>query len=277
MKEMHAEKPMETSKGQPTSVDSEILTVERHDKVAVVTMVHRPYNLSGPTLYRALLAAFEEVVKSGGRAILLKSGLRHFCAGADVSLWDERIANEGRAAMDPLILLRGFEQLPVPIVAAVHGACLGGGLELALACDFTVVAASAKLGSVEVALGVHPLLGGIQRQVQRIGAARAKEMAMLGHRYDAATLERWGLINRVVPDDELESVAMTIAQELAHGPTIAHAATKRLVTVAVNEGVDAADRQMGEIQKPIWASRDLRAGLDSFRAKGPGFALFEGE
>ncbi|MCA6100503.1 enoyl-CoA hydratase/isomerase family protein [Bradyrhizobium australafricanum] len=268
---------MEAEGHQNGQADNKIVTVERHGNVAVVTMVHRPYNLSGPTLYRALLAAFEGAVEAGSRAILLKSGLRHFCAGADVSLWDERIANEGRAAMDPLILLRGFEQLPVPIVAAVHGACLGGGLELVLACDISVVAASAKLGSVEVALGVHPLLGGIQRQVQRIGAVRAKEMALLGHRYDAATLERWGLINRVVPDDQLESAALTIAQELAHGPTVAHAATKRLVAIATNEGVDAADQKMWEIQKPVWASQDLRTGLDSFRARGPGFAVFEGK
>jgi enoyl-CoA hydratase/carnithine racemase len=129
---------------------------------------------------------------------------------------------------------------------------------------------------VEAALGVHPLLGGIQRQVQRIGAARAKEMTMLGHRYDAATLERWGLINRVVPDERLEEVALTIAAELANGPTIAHAATKKLVAVAVNEGVDAADLQMGEIQKPIWMSSDLRKGLESFRANGPGLTMFEG-
>jgi enoyl-CoA hydratase/carnithine racemase len=70
---------------------------------------------------------------------------------------------------------------------------------------------------------------------------------------------------------------MTIAQELAHGPTVAHAATKKLVTIAVNEGVDAADRAMFEIQKPIWASKDLRDGLDSFRKSGPGLATFEGK
>jgi enoyl-CoA hydratase/carnithine racemase len=256
---------------------SEMITVEYTEHVAVVTMVHRPYNLSGPDLYRSLLDAFETAMKAGSRAILLKSGLRHFCAGADVSLWDERIANQGKARIDPVEVLRGFENLPIPIVAAVHGACLGGGLELALACDFIVAAASAKLGSVEVALGIHPLLGGIQRHVQRMGAVRAKEMAMLGHRYDAATLERWGLINRVVPDEQLDAVAFTIAEELAHGPTVAHAATKKLVAIAVNQGVETADLAMAEIQKPIWASADLRRGLDSFRANGPGLTVFEGE
>jgi enoyl-CoA hydratase/carnithine racemase len=175
-----------------------------------------------------------------------------------------------------LEVLHGFEQLPIPIVVAVHGVCLGGGLEIALACDYIVAASSAKMGSVEVALGLHPLLGGIQRQVQRIGSARAKEMSMLGRRYDAATLERWGLINLVVPDAELEEVALSIAHELAAGPTVAHAATKRLVTVALNEGLEAADLAMGEIQKPMWASRDVLTGLESIRAEGPGLAKFEG-
>ncbi|MGT2473301.1 enoyl-CoA hydratase/isomerase family protein [Paraburkholderia terrae] len=178
--------------------------------------------------------------------------------------------------MDPLDVLRGFETLPIPIVVAVNGTCLGGGFEVALACDFSVVAESARIGSVEVALGLHPLLGGIQRQVMRAGPARAKELAMLGRRYDAATLERWGLINLVVPDDKLDEVALSVAQELAAGPTIAHAATKQLVRVAVNEGVAAADEAMFELQKPVWASQDLKRGLEAFDTAGPGTAIFEG-
>jgi enoyl-CoA hydratase/carnithine racemase len=230
----------------------------------------------GPTLYRALLEEFDEAVKRGSRAILLRSGLRHFSAGAEVSLFPDRIARQGKALMDPLEVLRGFETLPIPIVVAVNGTCLGGGFEVALACDFSVVAESAKIGSVEVALGLHPLLGGIQRQVMRAGPARAKELAMLGRRYDAATLERWGLINLVVPDDKLDEVALSVAQELAAGPTVAHAATKQLVRVAVNEGVAAADEAMFEVQKPIWASQDLKRGLEAFDTAGPGTATFEG-
>jgi enoyl-CoA hydratase/carnithine racemase len=260
-----------------TDMADQVLTVDQQGKVGIITMIYRPYNLTGPILYRALLEALAEMVSAGSRAILIKSGLKHFCAGADVSLWDERIANEGKPAISPIEVLRGFEHLPVPIVAAVRGSCLGGGLELALACDYIVAASTAKMGSVEAALGVNPLLGGIQREVQRIGAARAKEMIMLGRRYDAATLERWGLINRVVPDERLEEVALTIAAELANGPTVAHAATKKLVAIAVNEGVEAADLQMGEIQKRVWMSSDLREGLDSFRANGPGLAVFEGK
>jgi enoyl-CoA hydratase/carnithine racemase len=129
---------------------------------------------------------------------------------------------------------------------------------------------------VEATLGLHPLLGGIQRQVQRIGALRAKEMSMLARRYDAPTLEKWGLINLAVPEESLEKATMAIAEEFAQGPTLAHAATKELAYIAVNDGVAAADEAMARVQAPIWASEDLKAGLASFRKNGPGLAKFAG-
>lgn len=257
-------------------MSEDIVLKERHGLVTVLSMNYRPYNLVGPTLTRPLLSALRQAVEEGSRAVVLRSSLRHFCAGADISLFTARIGTQGEGTASPLDTLRGLETLPIPIVASVHGACLGGGFELVLACDYIVAAASAKIGSVETALGLHPLMGGIQRQVQRAGAARAKEMSLLGRRYDAATLERWGLINLVVPDDELDAASMTVAQELANGPTVAHAATKKLVAIAVNEGVEAADQAMAEVQKPIWASQDLKTGLASFKANGPGLAQFEG-
>src|SRR3546814_13437293 len=105
--------------------------------------------------------------------------------------------------------------LPIPIIASVHGVCLGGGFELALACDYIIAAQSAKIGSVEATLGLHPLMGGVQRQVQRAGMARAKEMSMLARRYDPATLERWGLLNLVVPDETLEEATLAVAEGFA--------------------------------------------------------------
>jgi Enoyl-CoA hydratase/carnithine racemase len=118
--------------------------------------------------------------------------------------------------------LRFMELLPIPLIASIHGVCLGGGLELALSCDYIIAASSAKIGSVEATLGLHPLLGGIQRQVQRIGALRAKEMSMLARRYDAPTLEKWGLINLTVPEESLEKATMAIARnsrKVRHWPT----------------------------------------------------------
>jgi enoyl-CoA hydratase/carnithine racemase len=254
---------------------------EQRGPVTVLTMVYKPYNLIGPTLMKPLWAAFKEAHEAGSRAIVLKSGLRHFSAGADLNLFGSRLqqgtsGTDSRDGWSRVDFLREVELLAVPIVASVHGVCLGGGVELALACDYIIAASSAKIGSVESALGLHPLMGGIQRQVQRVGVARAKEMSMLGRRYDAVTLERWGLINHVVPDEALDSATMTIAEELANGPTIAHAATKRVAYIAANEGVRAADEAMDELQEPIWASEDVRTGLASFRQNGPGLAKFKG-
>jgi enoyl-CoA hydratase/carnithine racemase len=178
--------------------------------------------------------------------------------------------------MSGIEFLRFMETFPIPLVASVHGVCLGGGLELALACDYIVAAKSAKLGSVEATLGLNPLMGGVQRQVQRIGAQRAKEMSMLARRYDASTLEAWGLINLAVPEEALERVTFTVAEELAQGPTLAHAATKQLAYIAANEGVVAADEAMAKVQAPIWTSEDLKIGLESFKKSGPGLAKFVG-
>src|SRR5215469_10399272 len=259
-----------------------IVTREERGNISVLTMVYRPYNLLGPKLINEIVVQIEASQKAGSRAIVIRSGLRHFSAGADLDIFDKRVAagaadqtSENRR-LSGVEFLRFMELLPIPLIASVHGVCLGGGLELALACDYIIAASSAKIGSVEATLGLHPLLGGIQRQVQRIGAARAKEMSMLARRYDAPTLEKWGLINLTVPEEQLETATMSIAEEFAQGPTVAHAATKQLVHIAANDGVDAADEAMAKIQAPIWASEDLKAGLASFRKNGPGLAKFAG-
>ena len=159
--------------------DDVVVRREERGLISVLTMKYGPYNLLGPTLIGAIAAEVTAAQEAGSRAIVLRSGLRHFSAGADVNLFDARIEQEGRreAAISGVDFLKLLELLPIPIVASVHGVCLGGGFELALACDYIIAASSAKIGSVEVALGLHPLLGGIQRQVQRAGAMRAKGLS----------------------------------------------------------------------------------------------------
>ncbi|MDT5289600.1 MAG: hypothetical protein QOF88_4489, partial [Mycobacterium sp.] len=234
-------------------------------------------NLMGRGFTEQLIDALRWAGQSGARAAILRSALRHFSAGADLDdMLDAATGGDGTLGWPILEMLRAFDELPIPIVAAVHGNCLGGGLEMALACDLIIAAESAKIGSVEATVGLHPLAGGIQRLTQRAGAARAKKMAMLGRRYDARTLERWNVINRVVPDEQLDQAAATVARELAGGPTIAHAVTKALVTIAINEGVGAADAAMAELQKPIFSSEDFRTGVASLQQNGPGLASFEG-
>jgi enoyl-CoA hydratase/carnithine racemase len=248
---------------------------ELDGEVAVLTMQHAPHNFLSTALYDGLLDGVRWAAEQGARAVLLRSGLRNFCAGADVALFDS--AERGVAPdLEVVALLRAFDTLPIPIVAAVHGVCLGGGLEIALACDLIVASESAKIGSVEAAIGLNPLMGGIQRVTERAGAARAKEMALLARRYDARTLERWNVINRVVPEEQLAAVTRTLAHELANGPTVAHASTKAIVSHTISHGVQATDEAMGELQRDIWKSADLKIGLASLAANGPGAARFEG-
>lgn len=259
-----------------TFPSSDPVAYTRAGDVGILTMQFAPHNLVGGTLSQALITALQRAQADSCRAIILKSALRHFSAGAEIGLFEnggERLHRE----LDLVGVLRAFEELPIPIVASVHGVALGGGFELALACDFIVAAATAKLGLVEATLGLHPLMGGIQRIIERAGTARAKELVMLGRRHDAATLERWSIVNRVVPDAQLADVTLAFATELAAGPTVAHAATKRLTNQYLNEGMRAADEGMRDIVAPILASTDLKLGVAAFQAGASGGAVFTGQ
>jgi enoyl-CoA hydratase/carnithine racemase len=248
---------------------------ELDGNVAILTMAHAPHNLLGELLVDEFFAALAWTREVGARAVVIRSALRHFSAGAEMAAFE--CHKQGVMHSLPLVeLLRAFDELPMPIIASVNGVCVGGGFELALASDFIIAGEGAKIGSVEATLGLFPLMGAIQRVAQRAGAARAKEMAMLARRYDARTMERWNVINRVVPDERLVEVTMTLAHEFANGATVAHAATKKLVSIAISQGVAAADEAMAEVQAPIWRSQDLADGITSLNANGPGQARFQG-
>jgi enoyl-CoA hydratase/carnithine racemase len=258
------------------ATDGGSVTTSMDGAVAILSMNKAPYNLMDKALNRDLITGLAWAREQGARAVVLRSGLRHFSAGADL---DAMVADADQSDVLDwgfIDTLRAFDAHPAPIIASVQGVCVGGGFELALACDLIVAAESAKIGSVEVTVGLQPLMGAVQRLTQRAGAARAKEMALLGRRYPAATLERWNIINWVAADEQLDSATMVLAQELAHGPSIANAATKQLASVAVNQGIAAADEAMAEIQRPILRSNDFRNAVTSYNNKGVGTAEFEG-
>lgn len=256
--------------------DAGPVSYARTGDVAVLTMNHPPHNLLGPTLTAALLGGLDQARDAGCRAIVVRSGLRNFSAGAEVDRFSRSGEQGGADSVTGIDFLRAFEQLPIPIIASVNGVALGGGFEVALACDFILAADSARLGLVEATIGLQPLLGGIQRVIQRAGMARGKEIVMLARRHDPAMLARWGIINRVVPEAKLPEVTMAFAQELAAGPTVAHGCTKRIAEIFVSQGMAAADEAMAEVQQPIWASEDLQTGLRSYAQNGPGLAAFKG-
>jgi enoyl-CoA hydratase/carnithine racemase len=144
---------------------------------------------------------------------------------------------------------------------------------VALALDLIVAAESAKIGCVEATIGLNP---DGRHSTHRRTRRRGQGNGLLARRYDARTLEKWNIINRVVPDDQLVDASATLAHELANGPTIAHASTKAIVSHAVSHGMRATDEAMRELQKDFWKSNDLKVGLASLQANGPGAARFEG-
>lgn len=247
---------------------------EKDGAVGVVTLSKPPHNLIDDALLDGLLTGYQRAVAEGCRAILLRSAMRHFCAGADVQGFTGGARRRDQAGLEQL--LDALENVPLPTVAAVHGAALGGGVELALTCDMIVAADTASFGMAEASLGLLPLLGGVQRMAQRVGPARAKELAMFGRRQDPAALERWGAINLVVAEAELPQASMSWARQLAAGPTVALRGIKTLANLSMQHGIAGADARQTEISNQMWASADQKRGLAAFAATGPGSGVFEG-
>jgi enoyl-CoA hydratase/carnithine racemase len=248
------------------------ITFEKDGAVGIVTMSKPPHNLIDLAFLADLGSAYAKAVSGGCRAILLRSGMRHFCAGADLNVLEkEQSPQQELAAM-----WAALEDVPIPTVAAVHGAALGGGFELALMCDMIIAADTASFGMAEASLGLLPLLGGVQRVVSRAGPARGKELAMFGRRQDPHALERWGVINLVAAEAELANVALSWARQLAAGPTVAMRSIKTLANLAARDGIEAADARQADVNGWMWASQDQKRGIAAFNVTGPGSAVFQG-
>jgi len=207
---------------------------------------------------------------------------KHFCGGADVRTFRERTVDEARQRFTShLRTISDLEELPFPTIAAVQGACMAVGLELALACDLIWAASSARFGQVEASIGTTTLLGGVQRLAERAGPSRARELIYTADQYDAATFERWNIVNRVLPDERLESEAMAFAERLASGATLAFAAGKKIVRAYLDGGIRKADAVVDEIGPPLFDSVDMRTGVQGLLDYGPqGFrdkVVFKGQ
>jgi enoyl-CoA hydratase len=245
--------------------------------VGEVVLANPPLNLFDMELARDLAAATEEALESSARAILVRAEGANFSAGANVEIFldrDEAAARELIAEFMPAI--RRFSEIDVPTVAAVQGLCLAAGLEVALGCDMIWAAEGTQLGLVEAVIGATPFGGGTQRLVARAGAGRAAEAVLTARAYPAETMLEWGVVNRVVPASDLREKAHSFVERLAAGPTLAHAATKRMIQLTVDEGVAAADAVLPEVGAKVMASQDLQNGARTLLAKGPGHATFEG-
>lgn len=236
-----------------------------------------PLNLFGLELSRGLARAAGEAAESDARAVLVRAEGDNFSAGADVNMFLGRDEAAARELLEELVpAIRRFGEIEVPTVAAVHGLCLTAGFEVALACDMIWAAEETQLGLVEAVIGATPFGGGTQRLVARAGAARAAELVLSARPYPAEKLLAWGVVSRILPAGDLPRKAREFAVRLAAGPTLAHAATKRMIALAVDEGVESADRALPEVGARVIASEDLQNGARTLLERGPGQASFEG-
>jgi enoyl-CoA hydratase/carnithine racemase len=255
----------------------ESVKFEREGDIGHIVLAHPPLNLFDADLMNGLAARLEEAEGEMLRALVVRAEGDVFTGGVDVRVFDDKTPEQAAALFRDLVaMVHKLEAMPFPTIASVQGLCLTAGLELSLGCDILLAADGARFGLVERVVGLTPAMGGTQRMAERAGPARAREFVMTGGLYDAATLERWNVVNRVFPDDELRDQTMKFAQNLAVGPTKAHAATKAMVRAFLDHGVRGADDRIGDIAAPLFATEDLQKAVDMFLAEGPGKATFEG-
>lgn len=211
------------------------------------------------------------------RAVVLTGSQGMFCAGGDISMLAS-LGNPARAqrfvAFSRSVFAR-FQSLSRPIIAAVNGPALGGGCELALACDLRIAAQSATFGQPEIRHGILPGAGGTQRLPRLVGLARAKELLFSGDPIDAAEAYRIGLANRVVPDAELPDAALAWARKLAEMPQFALRLTKHAVDDGAGVPLDTGLAIEARCFEMVFSSRDQKEGLNAFLEKRK--AVFAGD
>ncbi|MGM1065411.1 enoyl-CoA hydratase/isomerase family protein [Saccharothrix sp. Mg75] len=246
--------------------------------LAVLTVDAPPLNLYTDGLQDLLEAAVEDLEARPARALLIRAEGRVVSGGVDVNLFAaQKSRAQAKALFDAMLdLPERIAALPFPTVFAAHGLCLTWAFEVAVACDILLAAERARFGLVEKVVGLTPTMGGTQRLAARAGVGRAKELVMTGDTYDAATLERWGVVNRVLPDEGFDDAALEFTHALATGPTRAHAATKRVLAHYESGGVAEANEHITSIAAELFDTEDLRGAVRSFLADGPGKATFTG-
>jgi len=259
------------------SVHEGPVRLERDGPLAVVTLASPPLNLFDDDMFAGLRAAVDTVAAEPPRALLFRAEGRAVSGGVDVKVFDGLSPEDaGRLWVALLDLVQTVEDLPFPTLFAAHALCLTAAFELSLACDLLLAAESASFGLVERVVGLTPAMGGTQRVAERAGPARARELVMTGELFGAATLERWNVVNRVLPDEGFDEAARAFAMGLAEGPTLAHAATKRIVRAQVDGSARAADELVPEVAGGLFATEDLRGAVRTFLEQGPGKARFSG-
>ena len=256
--------------------EAPVVHVERRDDgVAVVRLDNPKVNALSTAVLAGIEQAARDLTADPPGAVVVTGGDKLFAAGADISEFGgpEEAGVVGGAFVRALDALSA---LPRMVIAAVSGFALGGGCELALACDMRIASERAKFGQPELLLGIIPGGGGTQRLTRLVGPARAKHMILTGRQVGAEEALAIGLVDEVVPHDELHDRALAKAAELAAGPRRAHALAKRAIDrgldITLNGGLDLEQQLFAD----VFLTEDAAIGVRSFLEHGPGKATFAG-
>lgn len=258
------------SLARPMASSAPLVRREQRGPTRLLTLDHPPVNVLSASVLEALSAELDTAEGDPEvRSVVLASGAeKAFAAGADI---------REMARLDPAAarvhggrgqaVTRRIERLPLPVIAAVHGVCFGGGLEVVLACDLVLASDDARFGQPEISLGVMPGWGGTQRLPRRIGAARARRWILTGAPVSAREAEAAGLVDRVVPRAELLGAALALADELAAKAPVALAAAKYALLRAIDPGIDDGLAYELDLWSKLFGTEGQREGMAAFLEK----------
>ena len=250
--------------------DAKPVLLERRGDIALLTLnAPERRNAIDLAMVEGLHAALDELASDANLAAVVVTGAgdQAFAAGADIAQLRERKAVQALAAINSGIFKR-IEEFAVPTIAAIKGFALGGGCELAIACDLRVAGESAKMGQPEVKLGIIPAAGGTYRLPRLLGLGKARELIFTGRVIDAPECLRIGLVNAVVPDAKVLDTALALAQEIAGNGRLAVRMAKLALNAIARPGEAHALTLESLAQALCFDSDDKRARMDAFLAKG---------
>ena len=257
------------------SADLFVTVERREDGVALIRLDRPKMNALSGALLDQLANVAADLAADPPGAVVVWGGERIFAAGAEISEFGgpaeaREIGGRFRTALD------GIAAIPRAVIAAITGYALGGGCELALACDFRVCSETARFGQPEILLGIIPGGGGTQRLPRLVGPAVAKDMILTGRQVAAEEALRVGLVDRVVPADQVLDEALRWAAELARGPVVAHGLAKRAIDEGLAQSLADGLGLEQVLFAEVFSTDDAATGVKSFLEQGPGKAVFEG-
>jgi enoyl-CoA hydratase len=245
----------------------ETLVLEKRDRVAIIT-INRPEKRNALNIKtREEGAALLEELRNDsavGVVVFTGAGDKAFIAGADIAEFAGRTSIMQRDVMMARSLFTAIDTFPKPVIAMINGFCLGGGCELALACDIRIASENAQFGQPEINLGIIPGGGGTQRLTRLVGEGKAMEMILTGQFIDAKTAHAIGLVNHVVPADQLEAKTMEIAQHIARKSPIALQLAKEAVKIASRSNLDEGLRREVDLFALCFSTEDKDEGVSAF-------------